>query len=253
MSSRLPATPITFVHISTTKNIGDLFSAPYNYFVLSSNQSVVNIKDDLPNTSILVFGGGALGNNLKAIPGRVNIAWGVGFSRHGKKEAGPVPEGFALFGSREWNQEGAIYAPCASCMLPLFDLTYPITREAVLYVNSDPRVLDKYPVKLEGLPSVNNRNAIHEVISFLGSAETVVTNSYHGAYWATLLGRKVVLISAYSSKFHQLKFPCAVLGEESLNEAVCRATTHPEALEDARSATLKFRDSVLKVISEANA
>ncbi len=38
----------------------------------------------------------------------------------------------------------------------------------------------------------NNRkrpNEFHAVLDVLASGETVITNSYHGAYWALLMGR----------------------------------------------------------------
>lgn len=36
----------------------------------------------------------------------------------------------------------------------------------------------------------------NETVAFLGSSEVVLTTSYHGLYWATLLGRKVVVLEA---------------------------------------------------------
>ena len=45
---------------------------------------------------------------------------------------------------------------------------------------------------------------MEKVLDFLGSGETVLTSSYHGVYWATLLGRKV-LAFPFSSKFYTLK------------------------------------------------
>ena len=44
----------------------------------------------------------------------------------------------------------------------------------------------------------------NKTIEFIGSGDVVVTNSYHGAYWATLLG-KVVVAFPWASKFYGLK------------------------------------------------
>jgi len=43
---------------------------------------------------------------------------------------------------------------------------------------------------------------MEEVIAFLASGEVVVTSSYHGAYWARLLGRKVALLPRGSKFWH---------------------------------------------------
>ena len=44
-----------------------------------------------------------------------------------------------------------------------------------------------------------------KVIEFLGSANTVVTDSYHGAYWAQLLGKNVQ-VASWSVKFNHMKY-----------------------------------------------
>ena len=50
----------------------------------------------------------------------------------------------------------------------------------------------------------NNKMNFEDVIAFLGSAETVVTDSYHGAYWAQLLGKNVH-VASWSVKFDHMK------------------------------------------------
>ena len=46
-----------------------------------------------------------------------------------------------------------------------------------------------------------------EVAGFLASGRVVVTNSYHGAYWTTLLGRPTLLWEPWCSKFLLLRYP----------------------------------------------
>ena len=50
----------------------------------------------------------------------------------------------------------------------------------------------------------NEHADMETILDFLGSGETILTSSFHGAYWGTLLGRKV-LAFPFSSKFFTLK------------------------------------------------
>jgi hypothetical protein len=176
-----------------------------------------------------------------AAPVRVRIAWGLGVSERGRMPQDiPLPEVFDLLGVRDHGREallpGALHVPCASCMLPQFDRTWPVTREVVGFVNADPRI--RAP-RLPGLPVLANDGPLDEVIAWLASAEVVVTNSCHGAYWATLLGRRLVCIP-YSSKFHGFKFPPALAPDGDWQARIAEARSHPEALEDSRAANRAF-------------
>ncbi len=192
----------------------------------------------------MIYGGGALGYEL-AEQGQLHqdslkIAWGVGISRPGMTLPGRAPDGFSLFGSREWGQENSIYVPCVSCMSPLFDVKYEIKRPVVFFANDDPWIQDQYPARIPELPTVTNTASLEEIIAFLASGETVVTNSYHGAYWGTLIGRKVVLYKPYSSKFFSYKFQPAIAENDDWRAAIAAAPIYPDALAQSRDATIEF-------------
>ena len=55
-----------------------------------------------------------------------------------------------------------------------------------------------------------------DVVAFLGSGAVIVTNSYHGAYWATLLGRPTVLWNPWCSEILLLKYPLPWVGPVEL-------------------------------------
>lgn len=229
---------LAFSHFVRTSNAGDVASGPYHYFDFPEHD-VVHFGDRLPDCDAVIFGGGAIGNGLggaaHASGARVTIAWGVGMTRHGRQESGPAPRNLTLYGSREWGQAGAVYAPCPSCMSLLFDRSYPIEHEAVAFLNADLGIVSRYPVDTGHLPVLRNDAAMPEIVRFLGSGATVVTNSYHGAYWATLLGRKVELRGAYSSKFFAYRFP--------------PGQAYPDALEAERASTLAFRGRVMDMLN----
>lgn len=250
---------ILFTHHCGSKNVGDAQSGPYHYFDFPGERTVAPIRDLglFPDTAATIVGGGAVMLSAARISSeRPNvIAWGVGRSRHGETKPGRVLfDHFALFGSREYGQPGAIYVPCASCMSPLFDkwhegATIP-ERGFGVFLNADPAIRRRYPVNLPGLPTLYNDSSFEETIRFLATSDVVLTNSYHGAYWATLLGREVIVVNAYSSKFHGFKFPPAFAPDSDWKSAILRGP-YFGALADARAANRAFHARVMEVLTPA--
>lgn len=219
-------------HYAGSLNVGDAVCSPASYFDFDIPTEIVRFGEPIPPCDAVIFGGGAIGNRVGKIvtPARYKIAWGVGETRHGRTECNRAPEGFDLYGSRDWEQEGAEWIPCASCMSPLFDKTYEVQLEAALYYN-----FRRLKPAVAGLPELHNEVSFEEAVAFLGSAETVVTNSYHGAFWATLLGRKVRIIEAYSSKLYQFRHK--------------PGPRYPEALEECRAANRGFYAKVMDLLA----
>lgn len=201
---------ITFVHIRDPNNTGDMASCPADYFGFGPAVQVLNYSAPAPDGCVVIYGGGCMVNwlnNRPALPKATRILWGAGSSRHGATEPWPDPREFKLIGTREWTPEreaAGRWAPCVSCMSPLFDREYPVTQERVAFVNASSNIRARYPAPYNtGLPTMDNSAPMTKIVEFLGSAETVVTNSYHGALWAYWLGRQVE-ICGYSSKFHHI-------------------------------------------------
>lgn len=216
---------IRFAHIIDDKNTGDLMSGPYRWFDFPAHEAF-NYSAPVPDDGALtVFGGGTMVNWLTNqrpddLPRGPKVVWGAGSSRHGEVDPWPDPSGFDLIGTREWTAEreaAGLWAPCPSCMSPLLDQDYEITRAKVAFVNASDGIRSRYPA-VYGLdvPMMGNDRPMSEIIAFLGSAETVVTNSYHGLAWSSWLGRNIE-VHGYSSKFH--RFPYLIPVDE------CRAAT----------------------------
>ncbi len=249
---------IHFSHIRNTGNTGDLVSCPAEYFDFSTHR-VGNYDQPLGNAAAVIYGGGTMTNWLQGRePPKVPcIGWGIGSSRHGETEPWPDPEGFDLLGVREWTPEreaAGLWAPCVSCMSPLFDNDWPEWRRAVLFVNASPSIQSRYPVVIGGLPTMDNERPMAEIMAFLGSAEVVVTDSYHGIFWATLLGRKVVAVP-YSSKFYGFRHPPAYSRNRGLDWKVRakEAPVYPEALEQCRATSRAFYGRVMDIVGERQA
>ncbi len=253
---------IYFSHIRDTGNTGDLMSGPANWFNFPEHR-VVNYDEPIgPDATAVIYGGGTMtnwlqGKQLRPANGK-NIAWGIGSSRHGETDPWPQPAGLDLAGVREWTaarEAMGLWVPCASCMSPLFDEAYEITRRAAVFTNASPGIRERYPVAFVPLPpTMENDRPMAEVVAFLGSAETVVTDSYHGIYWATLLGRRVVALP-YSSKFFGLRHPPAYSRDRGLDwkARAKQAQIYPAALEQCRRASRAFYGRVLETIGARQA
>lgn len=242
---------VAFAHFCSTRNIGDKVSAPYLYFDFP-NAEFFDLRSPLPPREIFIYGGGAVRNELEnqnsLFPAALKIAWGVGDTVHGATAPRAVPPGFRLYGSREWGQPHTCYVPCPSCMSPQFDRSYAVEHEAVLFLNADRHIQDRYPITIEGLPILANEADFETVIRFLASAEFVVTNSYHGAYWASLLGRRPILCRPYSSKFYSYKYQPPIIRDDNWRGAMPLAVAFPEALRVSRQANYEFHGMVMQQI-----
>jgi hypothetical protein len=240
---------ISFINIKNTVNTGDMACTPYHYFSFPRARSF-HLSDKIPPCDAAIFGGGAIEPQLRneglhrKIVAKYKIAWGIGTSRSGTKDHGPLVDDLDLCGVREYEREGGIYVPCVSCMSPLFDLPYKVLYEFVLYSHAAKPIPGP---KIEGIPELNNRAPLDAALAFIASGETVITNSYHGAYWATLLGKKVICIP-FSSKFYGYKFPPIYSNAKDWLQDSKKAVYHPEALDDCRHENHKFYQQVLNLI-----
>jgi hypothetical protein len=193
-------------------------------------------KGDWTEQDILVLGGGGVLNDmflthlerLVACPATV-IFWGVGTNRHfwpdkltlamfrsirrGKqfliefirrnctgsiysfRERGILLRA-QLVGLRDYQREFPI-VPCSSCMHPVFDAQNSTPSEYKLGIWGHKQFLDLQ--NAEGTSFEYIGRTIEEVVNDMKRCETVLTSSYHCAYWAKLLG-KPVRIASFSTK-----------------------------------------------------
>ena len=231
---------IVSISSTATSNLGDLVSRPALYFDLPVTRHI-DVREPQPDADLYIVGGGAVQRRAYRAPA---ILWGTGWTKR-KPADRPLPgrpENVVLWGRRDYGQPGATWVPCASCMSPLFDREYAIQHPAVLYMNNRPdtpyRTLERPPIY--DLPTQHNGVTFEEAVAFLGSGETIVTNSYHGAYWGTLLGRRVVIVNPYSSKFLHFRHQPAI----ARNWRTARPRTYPDALGECREANRAFYAAV---------
>lgn len=155
---------------------------------------------------------------------------------------------FHLVGVRDWDTDYR-WVPCASCMHPAFDKEYEIKNEVVWFEHKKKLIDGKWFDVLPAPRMVNVGQNMQQIIEFLGSAETVVTNSYHGVYWATLLGRKVVCVP-WGSKFGMFKHPPTMATEKNWQDKINEAVSYTKALKECRTANKEFYSDVVSLIKE---
>lgn len=248
------------------RNVGDFHCAPHRYFDLPAGP-VRDIFDDpasLGQADAIIVGGGGLGRSFfaKALTQLARadrpynlIAWGVGSDTVMDKTGAALPEdrvydlfspyfdAFDEVGTRSWNEarQAHRWVPCVSAMHEAFD-----------------RFRDRKPTKLIGhyqhknfrfAPSdqmtsimANNGNDLEQKLEFLADHEFIVSNTYHGVYWATLLGRKVLCLpfksGLFSFRHRPAMIPTAIPNEEDLH----RAQGYGNSLEDCRGANISYRE-----------
>ncbi|MGB0843298.1 MAG: hypothetical protein ACPGVN_00975 [Alphaproteobacteria bacterium] len=95
----------------------------------------------------------------------------------------------------------------------------------------------------------NGGSSAQAAIDFIGSGKTVVTSSYHGVYWAQLLGRKVVCLP-YNNKFETFQHQPTFADETNWEAALSTAIQTDPLLEEYRSLNKAFATQVEKLFDE---
>lgn len=199
-------------------NAGDAVCSPLDYFAFPVPVTKCDIYLSLglapDDETLIILGGGGLFHfrgfveHVLASWKHV-VLWGMGFNAHGQESDEPPRLFGHLAGLRDKTSKH--WVPCPSCISALLDNQPPPEHDTVYYAHQSHDL-----PRLRGSPYLTNRVAFDEAIRFLSSGKTVVTNSYHGAYWASLMGRKVIVRNPWSSKFNY-----AFFGERTL--AQCRS------------------------------
>jgi len=206
------ALPILYgVHFSQTPNIGDQSCSPLYYLDLGRPVEMIELASWDHRGDAIFGGGGLLFKETEKLlmaasadSAHKRILWGVGTNYRAEKEA-IYPEwltGFDLVGLRDKQCEPLV--PCPSCLHAEFDMPRPsATLDSVVYEHPG-------EIPLVEFPKMNNHQPLEDlgkVLDFLASGRVVITNSYHGAYWATLLGRKAICWCPNSNRMLHMPWP----------------------------------------------
>ena len=180
------------------------------------------------------------------------IVWGAGHNAgFDKKFKGKLSypawlQQFDAVGIRDFGQQYD-WVPCASCMHPALRKKYTIKND-VIWFEHKKQLIKTTDIGPEPVPRfINSGNNIEQTIELLGSANTIITNSYHGAYWGTLLGKKVIVVEAWSSKFNALKHkPFFLSKAQQWQDFVEGVPVYRTALDECIDTTESFWNNKVK-------
>ncbi len=270
---RLPQqnTGVINLHRYSPNNVGDFYCAPHQYFeelkgkVLDiSDFRSISIKKrkqwiEKVSANALIIGGGGLLNlrhfqkqmklfeTLKEM-GKKTVLWGLGHNETDRAQFGNIshynidPAKFGLVGTRDYSMKTE-WVPCVSCLHPIFDQAYETTHETGIIFSRKTLKNKKILKKLDHYPTTSNTTNLNKMISFIGSAETIVTDSYHAMYWAILMEKKVVVVPT-TSKFYDFKYPAVITNYDDFETDMKRAQAYSGVLEECREINHRFAEKV---------
>jgi exopolysaccharide biosynthesis predicted pyruvyltransferase EpsI len=264
------------IHRYDKNNVGDYFCAPHQYFeelngkVLdingfrSKNKNVRKEWSTQVSDNALIIGGGGL-LNIKhfekqmslfeelAKRGKKIVFWGPGHNQPNieaflKKPSYNIDTKlFKFAGLRDYSL-AKIHVPCVSCMNTIFDTKFETTQDVGIIFNKksvkNPNLLKKF----ENYHSTSNTTNLEEMVSFIGRTETVISNSYHAIYWATLLGKKTIGIPS-TSKFYDFKYKPVLASFDDFEQQIKNATSRTGVLEEYRALNINYSQDVFDYLN----
>lgn len=175
------------LHHANNGNTGDKASNPSLYFHLGDDVKVYSYDQPMRPCDLLVVGGGMIPEHYDfgSIDAKVKVAWGVGLANHENHKA--LCRHFDLYGQRDDPTWEETFVPCASChsndMVNAAEWSRPSEDVVAIWNKALPQ-MDVSAFDVSWV--LNNTMDIRAILAAIYRAGSVVTNSYHAAYWAVL-------------------------------------------------------------------
>jgi hypothetical protein len=179
------------------------------------------------------------------------IGWSLGHNSHFiKDELNKYPSylnNYHLLGIRDYNTPFN-YIPCVSCMNTLFDKQYEIKYPVGIYSHGDNMIDDEGFDK--SVPHYNNFNpSLEFVLNFIGSCEVIVTNTFHGLYWAMLLKRRVICVSPFSTRFSRFKYKFPIIENiDEYKDSLDKTYIYDNMVDECRQLNIEFFNNVKELL-----
>ncbi len=266
---------IHFINRIDRENAGDWNCCPLEYYYWYFKDYNIMRHDigdvvfnEIDRDDVVILGGGGLFNVLSSFNQTINrilmlcdnvVAWSCGFNAHNEEfeeETEPIDfKRFKLITIRDYDHpSGFEYLPCPSVKALRFDKDRrPIRKYGVMYHRNLPEI-SKLP-----FDSISNNESISRINEFIMDSEAIVTNSYHCAYWASLLERKAIVVNKFSSKFDHFKYVPKIVNispdntetaVELIDKAFETASVYDGCLEEAERLNDSFLERVRKMIDD---
>jgi hypothetical protein len=264
------------IHRHDPNNVGDFYCAPHLYFP-ELHQKVLDIGDmrktsakvrgdwaQAVRTHDLIIGGGGLLNlphfahqmalfETLGSRGKKIVLWGPGHNdpdwntfkapAHYQVDLSK----FGMVGLRDYSAPGT-WVPCVSCLHPIFDQEIVPKHEFGVLMGKKSAQNKERQELLSDIPSSHNATDLNEMIQFIGSCETLVTDSYHAMYWALMMQRKVLVIPT-TTKFLDFKYPVPITSFDAFKQELKKAVKYDGLLEECRTINKDFAKKVFDYLS----
>lgn len=272
-----------FINRIDYNNVGDWWCSPlFYYYDFFKDYTIIRHDIDYINYSeiekedVVILGGSGLFHVTESFDVAINhildicdtvIGWSCGFNTHNEQwyQGNSFPEidfsRFSLIGIRDYNHPSGIeYLPCPSSLVfeeyVQKNIDYDIKRE-IGYIGHKDLIYNDCLFK-----TISNNESIYRIADYILSSEIIVTRSYHCAYWALLLGKKVIVLNKFSNKFDYFKYPPQFLEidindsieniRKRINNEAKKAKTYVGLYEEAKTLNQEFFDKVKRVILDRN-
>ncbi len=268
---------IHFINRIDRENAGDWNCSPLEYYYwYFKNYNIIRHDigsvdfNEIDRDDVVILGGGGLFDVLEPFNQAINtvlklcdhvIGWGCGFNTHNERLQVDTNfstidlDKFMMITIRDYDHPiGIEYLPCPSVKAFNMDKgRKPIRKYGVIYHRSLPEIR-KLPYD-----SISNNESLSRINDFILDSEAIVTNTYHCAYWASLLERKAIVVNKFSSKFDGFKYKpeFVEISPEDTEEAVRiidrafdRASVYNGIMEEAESLNDAFFERVRGFIED---
>lgn len=251
-----------YIHRLDFLNRGDIYCGYYKYFKDLYNYDIHIHDIENPNiklikeNDIVIVGGGGLVNawnkwnnflNIISSKSKNVILWSVGYNDIYDIEDIIVNIDFnkmKMISIRDYNHSSNFrYVPCASCMLPYLNIKSNIKR--------DIGIISHYYYKLDydNYDIIYNSDSIYNIMQFIASSNIIISNSYHGVYWSTLMKKRVILMYETSTRFQHLKYAPIKYSGNIIND-INLTKIYDDALEESIYLTKEYFNDINSIIKE---
>ena len=252
---------LKFIYRKDKNNVGDWFCSPVRYFSFRPNLvgDLTDNKFRIDKGDTIILGGGGLGRDyflpylkkLEKINPKVSILWGAGVDLVSNVNEVILPAKHDLYGRyfdfvdeigiRVYSKPQKFrYVPCVSCMDNYFQEYKNISASMSIgaYLHKDAKGALNNFLKV---PRMDNSGInLKKKLKFLSSFEYIVTNTYHGVYWATLLEKKVICLP-FKSGLYSFKYPPTYIYDTNLNDDTLNsAKIYKGSLEESKKINIDY-------------
>jgi len=159
------------------------------------------------------------------------IGWGIGSNQHNPKvwNIGVTTEKtnfdkFKLLGVRDFDNDLKLrYVPCVSCLSAELEWGNTVKPEEKFGIIEHKDLHLNVISENFKINRINNSFNLYDICQFIARHECIITNSYHIAYWTTLMDRKCIVANPFSTKFNHLKYkPALLITNSAIDASACK-------------------------------